>query len=212
PQPQPPAPTRPPWPKPNCGNPRLTNKLREVFLGMHNTFRGSVARGQTEISFGWGIAPPATLMYRMKYNCNAESYAQQYVSSCNTRGLPAHTHPGYKVNTHILRNVQVTPIAAAQNAMVTWWGQLARFGMRSNMMFHRSETSRGNRNVLSWSKMAWWNNRNIGCSVQKCGTFYYIACMYSPGGNNIGQTVYEVGAVCSKCPAGQCDGQALCRW
>ncbi|RCN52795.1 SCP-like protein [Ancylostoma caninum] len=179
---------------------------------MHNTFRGSLARGQTETSFSWGIAPPAALMYRVKYSCDAESHAQQYISSCNVRGLPAHTHPGYKVNTHVLRNVQVNQIGAAQNAMVTWWGQLARFGMRSNMMFFNSENRRGNSNVLSWSKMAWWNNRNIGCSLQNCGSFYYIACMYSPGGNYINQQVYQVGAVCSGCPAGQCDGQALCRW
>ncbi|EYC43310.1 hypothetical protein Y032_0497g2493 [Ancylostoma ceylanicum] len=120
-------------------------------------------------------------MYRMKYSCEAESHAQQYISSCNVRGLPAHTHPGYKVNTHVLRNVRVDQIAAAQNAVVTWWGQLARFGMRSNMMFYNSETRRGNNNVLSWAKMAWWSNRNIGCSLQNCGSFYYIACMYSPG-------------------------------
>ncbi|EYC35051.1 hypothetical protein Y032_1172g3727 [Ancylostoma ceylanicum] len=37
--------------------------------------------------------------------------------------------------------------------MVTWWGQLARFGMRSNMMFFNSETRRGRNNVLSWSKV-----------------------------------------------------------
>ncbi|EYC31135.1 hypothetical protein Y032_0004g1976 [Ancylostoma ceylanicum] len=206
------APTRPPWPKPNCGNPRLTNSLRNLFLNMHNNWRGSVARGQTETSMGWGIAPPATLMYRMKYTCNAESYAQQYIQSCNTNGLPEYTHPGYKVNTHVLRTLQTSNAGAAQNAMSTWWSQLARFGMRSNMMFYASEFRRGGRNVLSWSKMAWWNNKEVGCSVHRCSSFYYVACMYKPGGNNVNQHVYKVGAVCSECPKGQCDGQALCRW
>ncbi|RCN39801.1 SCP-like protein [Ancylostoma caninum] len=214
-------PTRPPWPnihsklkcsEPNCGNPKLTNSLRNLFLNMHNNWRGSVARGQTETSMGWGIAPPATLMYRMKYTCNAESYAQQYIQSCNTNGLPAYTHPGYKVNTHVLRTLETSDAGAAQNAMATWWSQLARFGMRSNMMFYNSEFRRGNRNVLSWSKMAWWNNKEIGCSVQRCSSFYYVACMYKPGGNNVNQHVYKVGAVCSECGGGQCDGQALCRW
>ncbi|RCN53260.1 hypothetical protein ANCCAN_00320 [Ancylostoma caninum] len=151
-----------PCSEPNCGNPKLTNSIRNLFLNMHNNWRGSVARGQTETSMGWGIAPPATLMYRM--------------------------------------------------AMSTWWSQLARFGMRSNMMFYNSEFRRGNRNVLSWSKMAWWNNKEIGCSVQRCRSFYYVACMYKPGGNNVNQHVYKVGAVCSECGGGQCDGQALCRW
>ncbi|EYC31144.1 hypothetical protein Y032_0004g1980 [Ancylostoma ceylanicum] len=97
-------------------------------------------------------------------------------------------------------------------AMATWWGQLARYGMRSNMMFYDSEFRRGSRNVLSWSKMAWWNNKELGCSVHRCSSFYYVACMYKPGGNNVNQHVYKVGAVCSECGGGQCDGQALCRW
>ncbi|EYB81869.1 hypothetical protein Y032_0372g147 [Ancylostoma ceylanicum] len=206
------GPTRKPWPKPHCGNPSLTNGLRNLFLDMHNNFRGSLARGQTERSFGWGIAPPAALMYRMKYTCAAESYAHQHASSCRTTPLPAYAMPGYKENFHVLRTVQTTPAGAIQNALASWWSELARFGMRSNMMFYRSELHRGNRNVMSWSKMAWWNNIELGCSVQNCGRFYFTVCMYRPGGNNIDQHVYKVGAVCSDCPKGQCDGQALCRW
>ncbi|RCN47363.1 hypothetical protein ANCCAN_06651 [Ancylostoma caninum] len=96
--------------------------------------------------------------------------------------------------------------------MATWWGQLAAFGMRSNMMFYASELNRGARNVLNWSKMAWWNNIYLGCSVQHCGSLFYTACMYKPGGNNVNGHVYRVGRVCSDCPQGQCDGEALCRW
>ncbi|RCN47112.1 hypothetical protein ANCCAN_06836 [Ancylostoma caninum] len=97
-------------------------------------------------------------------------------------------------------------------AISSWWGQLARFGMRSNMMFYQSEFNRGTRSVLNWAKMAWWNSRYVGCAVKNCGSFYAVSCMYYPGGANVNQYVYQVGAVCSGCPPGQCDGQALCRW
>ncbi|RCN47695.1 SCP-like protein [Ancylostoma caninum] len=206
------APTRPPWPKPNCGNAKLTNSMRNLILNLHNNFRGRVARGQTEVSAGWGIAPPATIMYRMKYDCNAESYAQQAVSTCRKTPLPASALGGHKQNLHVLNTVHTTPVGAIQNALATWWSELARFGMRSNMMFYQSEFRRGSRNVLNWSKMAWWNNRRVGCAVQSCGGYFVTSCMYSPGGNNVNQYVYRVGAVCSDCPAGQCDGEALCRW
>ncbi|RCN27803.1 SCP-like protein, partial [Ancylostoma caninum] len=204
--------TRKPWPKPNCNSRDLSNGLRRLFLNMHNDYRGKLARGQTEVSAGWGIAPPAALMYRMKYTCDAESYAIQYVAKCERRALPEYTHPGYKANFHVLRTVDTTEAGAIQNALVSWWSELARFGMRSNMMFYRSEYRRRNRSVLNWSKMAWWNNKEIGCAVRKCDRFYLTACMYRPGGNDIDQYVYKVGAVCSECPKGQCDGQALCRW
>ncbi|EYC37339.1 hypothetical protein Y032_0801g2418, partial [Ancylostoma ceylanicum] len=205
-------PTRPPWPKPNCGNSALTNQLRRVFLDMHNDFRGRIARGQTEVSAGWGIAPPAALMYRMKYDCGAESYAQQSVASCRRTELPAYATGGHKQNLFVLNQANLNPKAVIHYALSQWWSQLARFGMRSNMMFYQSEYHRRARNVLKWAKMAWWNNRKVGCAVKKCGSFYLVSCMYSPGGLYVNQPVYRVAAVCSGCPRGQCDGQALCRW
>lgn len=39
-------------------------------------------------------------------------------------------------------------------ALASWWSELARFGMRSNMMFYPSEARRGARNVMSWSKVS----------------------------------------------------------
>ncbi|RCN52884.1 SCP-like protein [Ancylostoma caninum] len=162
---------------------------------------------------GWGIAPPAALMYRMKYSCAAESYAQQQVINCKREPLPAYTYPGYKMNLHVLNNVQTTVAGAIQNAMATWWSQLSQRGIRSDMMFiPPSKCQWSNQNVMSWTKMAWWNNKHLGCAVQKCGGFFLTACMYGPGGNHAHQHVYQVGAVCSQCPKGQCDGEALCRW
>ncbi|RCN28118.1 hypothetical protein ANCCAN_26143 [Ancylostoma caninum] len=99
----------------NCGNHILTNDLRNVFLKIHNDHRGALARGQTQVSAGWGIAPPAALMYRMKYSCAAESYAIEYVSACRGRGFPEYTHPGYKVNLHVLRNLATNEGGAARN-------------------------------------------------------------------------------------------------
>ncbi|EYB94011.1 hypothetical protein Y032_0176g534 [Ancylostoma ceylanicum] len=145
-------PTRKPWPKPNCGNPALTNELRRVFLDMHNDFRGRLARGQTEVSAGWGIAPPAALMYRMKYDCNAESYAQQSVANCRRTELPAYARGGHKQNLFVLNLANANPKAVIHYALSQWWSQLARFGMRSNMMFYQSEYRRGARNVLKWAK------------------------------------------------------------
>ncbi|RCN47951.1 SCP-like protein [Ancylostoma caninum] len=160
----------------------------------------------------------------VKYDCNAESYAQQAVNTCRRTELPAHSLGGHKQNLFIFNN----PYASQQQAVLyktsavvedeivkaiaTWWSQLARFGMRSNMMFYQSEFKRGASNVLNWAKMAWWNTKRVGCAAKNCGSFYAVSCMYNPGGAIVNQYVYQVGAVCSGCPSGQCDGQALCRW
>ncbi|RCN47927.1 SCP-like protein [Ancylostoma caninum] len=204
--------TRRPWPKPNCGNPNLNNGLRNTILHHHNELRGSLARGQTQTSNGWGIAPPARLMYRLKYDCDAESYAQQAVNTCRRTELPAHALGGHKQNLFIFNNPRASQQQAILYAIATWWSQLARFGMRSNMMFYQSEFKRGASNVLNWAKMAWWSTKRVGCAARNCGSFYAVSCMYTPGGAIVNQHVYQVGAVCSGCPSGQCDGQALCRW
>ncbi|RCN44259.1 SCP-like protein [Ancylostoma caninum] len=151
-------------------------------------------------------------MYRMKYDCNAESYAQQAVNTCRTTELPAYALGGHKQNLFIFNNPHVPQQKAVLYAISNWWSQLARFGMRSNMMFYQSEFHRGASNVLNWAKMAWWNTKRVGCAAKNCGSFYAVSCMYNPGGAIVNQYVYQVGAVCSGCPRGQCDGQALCRW
>ncbi|KAL6733528.1 hypothetical protein Aduo_004170 [Ancylostoma duodenale] len=166
--PQPPAVET--TPRASRPNPQLTDNIREVFLDMHNRLRGSIARGQTERNGNLGIAPPAFLMYKMRYDCNAESQS-------NFAG-------------------------AAQWAMASWWSQLAKFGIRTDMLFTERIRRRRNRNIRKFTKMAWWNNVRLGCAIRNCGSFIFTSCMYAPGDNYVGQHVYQVGAVCGGCPSG----------
>ncbi|EYC15562.1 hypothetical protein Y032_0036g3213 [Ancylostoma ceylanicum] len=194
----------------NCGDPRMTRTMRMIFRDTHNNLRGSIARGQTERNGDWGIAPPATLMYRMKYDCEAEAYAMSHAQTCDRELLLPDERPGYKENIHVLDTVQTTPEGAAQHAMMKWWSQLASRGIRTDMRYTPEVHASMANKVSKFTKMAWWNNMKVGCAVQNCGTFYFVVCMYRPGGNDIGNNVYRVGAVCSEC-LGKCvDG--LCWW
>ncbi|KAK6044999.1 hypothetical protein COOONC_17497 [Cooperia oncophora] len=95
-------------------------------LNGHNERRSRLARGEMESNgnrtagndpnlrryFYRSLAPPATNMFRMVYNCDAESYAQQHASSCRMLQLPPSGRPGYKTNMYFYRNTQATPTAA----------------------------------------------------------------------------------------------------
>ncbi|ETN85846.1 SCP-like protein [Necator americanus] len=186
---------------PSCPNPTMSNFLRTVFLSYHNNVRGRIARGQTEVNGNWGIAPPASLMHEMKYDCWAESYAQSHVRSCDGKLSPPESRPGYKENIHVLNTLATDDAGAAQNAMTTWWNQLAANGIRTDMLFSSEVRHRPTNIVTKFTKMAWWNNKRVGCAVQRCPKFYFVSCMYGPGGNDVGEHVYNVGAVCSGCPA-----------
>ncbi|EYC05766.1 hypothetical protein Y032_0080g1347 [Ancylostoma ceylanicum] len=91
--------------------------------------------------------------------------------------------------------------------MSKWWGQLARNGVPSNMLFSSAVRHRQPPNTVTrFTKMAWHNNVRLGCAVKKCSGFYFVVCQYGPGGNVVGENIYNIGATCSNCPSGTtCD-------
>ncbi|RCN25518.1 hypothetical protein ANCCAN_28769 [Ancylostoma caninum] len=74
------------------------------------------------------------------------------------------------------------------------------------MIFSQAVRSRRTGIVTKFTKMAWWNNVDLGCAVRNCNSFYFTSCMYGPGGNDVGSNIYTIGAVCSGCSVGCVDG------
>ncbi|KAK6053866.1 hypothetical protein COOONC_08631 [Cooperia oncophora] len=56
--------------------------------------------------------------------------------------------------------------------------------------------------------MAWHSSVRLGCAIQRCPQFYVVVCQYGPGGNVIGEAIYDVGPTCSRCPTGTSCEQA----
>ncbi|KAK5964420.1 SCP domain-containing protein [Trichostrongylus colubriformis] len=191
----------------NCDSAQLPTSIRQRFLDQHNLRRGSLARGQSEANGNGGLAPPAANMYRMEYSCTAESYAQSHANSCSQQIQPVAQRPGHKTNVYAYSG-SGDEAAAAEEAMNSWWSQLALNGIDNNMLFTQAVRSRTSKPVTRWSKMAWWNNLQVGCAINQCDGLKLVVCMYSPGGNDVGKQIYNVGAPCSQCP-GQCQ-EDLC--
>nr|ALA23449.1 cap-13 [Haemonchus contortus] len=187
----------------NCDSTQLSSTIRQRFLDRHNELRGSLARGQGERNGAGGLAPPAANMYRMRYTCQAESFAQTHVNSCNDQVIPPEDRLSHKENVYRFEGGG-GPADAAEAAMNNWWSQLANYGVPSNMQFTQQLRNRPVSNAITkWSKMAWWNNLQVGCAINQCDGFQLVVCMYSPGGNDVDKPIYNVGAPCSQCP-GQC--------
>ncbi|EYC41696.1 hypothetical protein Y032_0559g3446 [Ancylostoma ceylanicum] len=92
-------------------------------------------------------------LQRRRYDCNAESYAQQHVNTCDGVYQPAYAHPGYKENVNVLGR-QSDFAGAAQWAMSSWWSQLARFGMRTDMLFTEAIRTRTTNNIRKFTKVS----------------------------------------------------------
>ncbi|PIO72333.1 SCP-like protein [Teladorsagia circumcincta] len=141
-------------------------------------------------------------MYFQRYTCEAESFAQSHANSCDETVQVANERPGYKENVYSYGGTGGLP-EAAEEAMNSWWGQLANSGIPSDMQFTQAIRSRTSQVVTRWTKMAWWNNVQLGCAIRQCNNFKLVVCMYSPGGNDVGRPIYNIGAPCSAC-AGEC--------
>ncbi|PIO70584.1 hypothetical protein TELCIR_07555, partial [Teladorsagia circumcincta] len=85
--------------------------------------------------YAYEFAPPAALMYRLKYDCWAEAYAHAHVRSCSGRVSNPWQRPGWKENIHVLRTTATDELGAIQNAIARWQSELALYGVPSNVIY-----------------------------------------------------------------------------
>uniref|UniRef100_A0A7I5E758 SCP domain-containing protein n=1 Tax=Haemonchus contortus TaxID=6289 RepID=A0A7I5E758_HAECO len=185
------------------GNTGMTDTLRNAYLNKHNELRSSIARGTGAQRNGpIGPAPPASNMEEMVYDCAVEASAIRHAQTCDGELSSEGSRPGLKENIQKIDDLSLDYSAAAEQAMTIWWSELARSGIRSDMLFDYPTRHRTTNIVTHWSKMAWHDNVRLGCAIQRCKSFYFAVCQYGPGGNVVGDYIYNVAAVCSTCPFG----------
>ncbi|WKY09658.1 hypothetical protein Q1695_002202 [Nippostrongylus brasiliensis] len=199
----------------SCSSP-MSSAFRDVALRMHNEFRSYVAVGlQARNGFYQGreIAPPASLMYQLQYDCDAEMYAYRHVSTCDQRASDQGSRPGWKENFNVFQSSSSDELTAIQNAISTWTGRLATEGLPSDMIFSNNNRVFGPQSGrLALARTLWGTNRRVGCATQQCSGFYFTSCMYSDIVNTINTPIYPVGAVCSGCTGGACTKEyGLCQ-
>ncbi|WKX88508.1 hypothetical protein Q1695_008278 [Nippostrongylus brasiliensis] len=89
-----------------------------------------------------------------------------------------------------------------------WSEEIHNNMMNSNMNFTDFVVKRPTP-PISFTQMVWANHKTVGCGAHRCGSYTVIVCRYKPGGNIIGEFVYNVGPPCSACQYG-CNNQSLC--
>ena len=66
-----------------------------------------------------------------------------------------------------------------------------------------------------YTKIVWADTYMVGCGYTGffCSDGAYckfFVCLYGPGGNIVGEKVYQIGPACSACPAGTTCEDGLC--
>ncbi|KJH53705.1 SCP-like protein [Dictyocaulus viviparus] len=210
------CPTINPTASTNCGFTLMSNAYRVLALGKHNSFISTVARGRARNGeYSNENAPPSSRMDLLDYDCGAEQHAFNHVRSCDRQISPQNARPGYSENIHILGTTNTDDLGALQNAIQTWQNELENNGVPSNMIYTQAMATRTQKIITNVTKIIWGNNRYVGCATIRCSGFYFTSCMYKNPVNDIGSSIYRIGAVCAACLNGvnNCNGNiGLCSW
>ncbi|RCN36472.1 hypothetical protein ANCCAN_17647 [Ancylostoma caninum] len=198
-------------------NSHMNDEAREKFLERHNSLRSSLAKGEQEDPLGVnGFAPKAARMRKMVWDCEIEYNSQKHASSCQYEHSPPSERPGLGQNLYFSEQLTLGVALAAGQASDSWWSELKTFGVPPENRITPAVYYRKGKEIGHYSQMAWQNSYKLGCGISWCPVYTYVVCEYGPGGNTMGELIYQLGSPCSTDEDCQCSGckcskeEALC--
>ncbi|CAJ0602135.1 unnamed protein product [Cylicocyclus nassatus] len=194
-----------------CGHGDMTDTLRILMMDMHNIRRAQLASGQ--LKYDGQSFPSATNMNRLIWSCALEKEAHDYLATCPKEAYKNPTCLGPMENFYraTISGNSSTFKETSKKILKQWWDVYQNYpnpGLSADYTASLIDTP-----VESYTRMAWAQTREIGCSIAKCGNEYLQSCRYRPNGNVINKPIYNVGHVCSECytlGAGPCGSGGLC--
>ncbi|XP_023312119.1 venom allergen 3-like [Anoplophora glabripennis] len=184
-------------------------------LDIHNDIRNHVASGQ-ESRGALGNQPPAADMFLLEWDEELEAIAQRWADQCiSANAIVQHDkcrrtenfEVGQNVVTAISPDVQLPELSVL---ILNWYKQITSIIPSDVDEF--TGIWRGKHQVGQYTQLVWAKTRLVGCAVaafkETVGDAQYIirfVCNYGPAGNVVGQSVYQRGKPCSRCPYRTCD-------
>ncbi|EFO92910.1 hypothetical protein CRE_10312 [Caenorhabditis remanei] len=186
---------------------------QQEIVDAHNKLRSSLAKG-TYVAKGTK-QPSATNMKKMIWDATVATSAQNYANTCPT---------GHSKGSGYGENLYWSWTSGKPSALDTygtvasaaWEKEFQDYGLNSLTM----DNALFNSGIGHATQMAWANSNLIGCGVKNCGpdstmnnmNRISVVCQYKAPGNYMGETIYQQGSTCSKCPdSAKCDtASGLC--
>ncbi|WKY08199.1 hypothetical protein Q1695_007583 [Nippostrongylus brasiliensis] len=176
---------------------------RLQFTDLHNKFRESATKGYAHLG-PFGYTAYAEDMEFMSWDCNAEVEAIKLAKKCVGKENKLTAPSGYKLNGVMVDKANHTnPKTAIDEGLGKWRNEITRAGLTSMLFEGDLKTYASHA-----TKMLWHNNNKLACAVEDCASKnkYSIVCLYAPGGNVDGESVYkeaeEYFFSCLSCPTG----------
>ncbi|KAF1758020.1 hypothetical protein GCK72_014478 [Caenorhabditis remanei] len=166
-------------------------------LNAHNEYRSKLALGQFSVR---GVKKPAaSRMRKMSWSDKLAVPAGKFAETC-----PKNHSEVKQIGENIFwhySNTFNTPEEYGTQAPQKWWQEFETNGWDSLIYNHATQRFQIGHAV----QMAWHETSKVGCGYAKCGMgtsdqTLVVVCRYYKKGNMEGESIYEEGATCSKCP------------
>lgn len=178
----------------------LSQTEAETALDEHNLLRSQIAVG----SHG---QPPAGDMMELQWDVELARVAQARADSCvfQHECSDCRRVQRFKVGQNLFRARDNRVEAAEWRHIIrSWFSEVTLFPGLGNIARYRYTPGTGH-----YTQMVWSSVTRVGCGyityrnteTEPLVARYYV-CDYGPGGNLIGDKMYQPGPACSSCPTG----------
>ncbi|KAE8745993.1 hypothetical protein FOCC_FOCC007251 [Frankliniella occidentalis] len=186
----------------------LTSTDKAAVLKAHNELRNKVALGKE--TRGTKRQPAAANMRKMVWDNELATIAQRWANQCNfAHDSCRNTLDKEYSGQNIFWEASSATLAAPNwaKAVQDWYDEVDDRDGSLNTVNFRSTSGAV---TGHYTQVAWAKTYKVGCGYADYSTVQsgrnwnarIVVCNYKPGGNFIGQTMYEAGTPASKCPSG----------
>ncbi|CAG9559790.1 unnamed protein product [Danaus chrysippus] len=189
-----------------------TEKDKQDILDKINQRRNKVASGDIR------SLPPAANMLKMEWNEQLEISAQRWADQCfNSSVIERRDICTDLVNETVGQNVATiygeAPGLTISSLVDIWYMELLNMNSSIISRYRPSSLTRLSE-YDNFTQLVWAETNKAGCAAVKFKesegneTVYRLVCNFAPSGNRFGDSVYNEGQPCSRCPFNRsCDTQ-----
>jgi len=196
----------------------LEEKDYKAMLDHHNKLRSALATGRMR---GY---PPASNMAQLQYNEELAQKAQAWANLLGRRcsGMQHNSDKTSKSFKYVGENIYTSMTTGQRSSVsqslldgsVEWYKEIRFCPINEVYRF----TNRGRGGVIGhYTQQIWAESTDIGCGYSECRSggwnTVFTVCNYGPGGNMMGDPIYQAGQACTRCQSGfRCSSefQGLC--
>ncbi|MGD8346310.1 MAG: CAP domain-containing protein [Lysobacterales bacterium] len=182
---------------------QMTQAMRDFIVAEHNRLRtAAIGPGGPDVVSSWTATAMMEIEYDMKLECVAQAYVETVDDPRSFRHNPNRTadYAACGGSGYVGENwYSGAPHDAITGGATRGWVDFRWPVAWGGNGCSERENYHGECSGVTghYTQVLWANTYKVGCGYDPIGG---TLCNYSPGGNYIGQSPFEVGLACSACP------------